>query len=170
MQKETLVINLFGGPGVGKSTTAAWLFSQLKMDGVDCEYVSEFAKDKVWEKNDEVFKCQFYITGKQIFKINRCISKVDVVITDSPILLGIFYDTDNGPDFKKAVLYQFQKYKNLNFFLERKYAYQENGRNQTEDEAKEVDRIIKLGLEEANINYISAPDKEFILEEIKRRI
>lgn len=67
-----MVVNLFAGPGTGKSTGAAYIFSKLKMKGFDCEYVSEFAKDKVWENNDEVFKSQFYITGKQVFKIKRC--------------------------------------------------------------------------------------------------
>ena len=46
--KDTLIVNLYGGPGCGKSTGAAYLFSKLKMAGVDAEYVPEFAKDKVW--------------------------------------------------------------------------------------------------------------------------
>ena len=57
--KDTLIVNLYGGPGSGKSTGAAYIFSMLKMVGVDAEYVTEFAKDKVWEGNQEVFKCQF---------------------------------------------------------------------------------------------------------------
>ena len=61
--KNTLIVNLYGGPGSGKSTGSAYIFSKLKMAGVDAEYVTEFAKDKVWEGNKEVFNCQFYITG-----------------------------------------------------------------------------------------------------------
>ena len=45
--KDTLIMNLYGGPGSGKSTGAAYIFSMLKMVGVDAEYVTEFAKDKV---------------------------------------------------------------------------------------------------------------------------
>lgn len=45
--KRTLVVNLFAQPGAGKSTGAAYLFYNLKCLGVNCEYVSEFAKDKV---------------------------------------------------------------------------------------------------------------------------
>lgn len=44
-----LIINLFGAPGAGKSTGAAYVFSQLKAAGVNAELVTEFAKDKVWE-------------------------------------------------------------------------------------------------------------------------
>ena len=59
--KNTIIINLFAGPGAGKSTGAAFIFSKLKMLGIDAELVTEFAKDKVWEQNKEAFKCQFYI-------------------------------------------------------------------------------------------------------------
>lgn len=45
-----LLINFFGAPGAGKSTASAYIFSKLKMAGVNAEYVPEFAKDKVWEK------------------------------------------------------------------------------------------------------------------------
>ena len=53
-----MVVNLFGVPGAGKSTGAAYIFSRLKMEGVNCELVTEFAKDKVWEQTEEVFKNQ----------------------------------------------------------------------------------------------------------------
>lgn len=56
--------------------------------------VTEFAKDKVWENNEEVFNNQAYIFGKQSFKISRCANKVDVVITDSPLPLSVFYNND----------------------------------------------------------------------------
>ena len=58
-----LVVNLFGAPGSGKSTGAAYIFSQLKIAGVNAELVTEFVKDKVWENNEEVFKNQAYIFG-----------------------------------------------------------------------------------------------------------
>ena len=44
--KSPLIINLFGAPGVGKSTGAAYIFSKLKMAGMNAELVTEFAKDK----------------------------------------------------------------------------------------------------------------------------
>ena len=151
--KDTLVVNLFAGPGAGKSTGAAYIFSMLKMAGVDTEYVNEYAKDKVWEDNKEVFKCQFLISGKQAYKILRCVGKVDVVITDSPIAIGAQYSQDN-PYLKDAVLYEFNKYKNLNIYINRVKKYNPNGRHQTEEEAKKIDESTKQWLKDNNINYI----------------
>lgn len=54
--KKSIVVNLFAGPGADKSTGATYIFSKLKMLGIDAEYVSEFAKDKVWEENERVFQ------------------------------------------------------------------------------------------------------------------
>lgn len=44
MEKKSLIVNLIGAPGTGKSTLMAQVFSKLKWDKVDVEMVSEFAK------------------------------------------------------------------------------------------------------------------------------
>ena len=41
---KTIVINLIGSPGTGKSTLASELFSKMKWQGYDVELVSEYAK------------------------------------------------------------------------------------------------------------------------------
>ena len=71
--KNTLIVNLFGGAGIGKSTLMARIFSELKVQGYDCEMVTEFAKDLVWEKRTETFKDELYIFAKQnhrLFRVN----------------------------------------------------------------------------------------------------
>jgi hypothetical protein len=150
-----LLINLFGGPGAGKSTGAAYIFSQLKMAGVNAELVTEFAKDKVWEGNKEVFKNQAYIFGKQYFKISRCADKVDVIITDSPLLLSIVYN-DNpvlGDSFNETVKNVFSSFNSMNYILSREKEYNPVGRNQTESEAKEVDVQVRAMLDQEKIPY-----------------
>lgn len=47
--KNTLLVTLSGAPGAGKSTGAAYIFAMLKMQGINAELVTEYAKDKVWE-------------------------------------------------------------------------------------------------------------------------
>jgi hypothetical protein len=159
MGKESnmLVVNLFGAPGAGKSTGAAYIFSQLKMKGINVELVTEFAKDKVWEDNKEVFKNQAYIFGKQSFKMSRCKDKVDVLITDSPLFLSALYNADEvlGEDFNKVVLNVFNSYDNINFFIKRNKPYNPVGRNQTEAESDALSLDLRLKLEKNGIEYLS---------------
>ena len=128
------VINLFGAPGAGKSTGAAYIFSQLKINGINAEYVSEFAKDKVWEESKEAFKNQAYLFGKQYFRISRCKDKVDVIVTDSPLPLSLLYNQDEnlGEEFNAVVMKVFNSFKNLNYYINRTKPYNPKGRLQNE--------------------------------------
>ena len=153
--KNTLVVNLLGGPGCGKSTGAAYIFSQLKMRNIDAELVTEFAKDKTWEHNDLALSNQFYIFGKQAFRLGRVYGQVDVIITDSPLILSNCY-AENAPkmeNFKKACVDLFNTYNNLNFFLTRVKKYNPNGRKQKVEEAEEISHKIKDILLENDISY-----------------
>ncbi len=44
--KKTIAINFYGGPGTGKSSMAAAIFSNLKNEGINAELVTEYAKSK----------------------------------------------------------------------------------------------------------------------------
>lgn len=166
--KKTLVVNLFAGPGAGKSTAAAYLFSKLKMDGFDCELVTEYAKDKVWEKNNKALGCQFYVTGKQAFKIFRCVGEVDIVITDSPIITGCFYNSTET--LNKAILEEANKYDNLNIFLERDFPYQQNGRIQSEKESLKLDQDIKDFLVKEKVPFETFKSSLENMDKIYKRI
>lgn len=135
-----ILVNLFGAPGAGKSTGAAYIFSQLKMRGVNAELVTEFAKDKVWEESKAVFNNQAYIFGKQYFRISRCADKVDVVITDSPLLLSLIYNNDPvlGEEFNAVVRRVMNSYNCMNYYLTRTKKYNPVGRFQTEEESNEI--------------------------------
>lgn len=172
INKKTLVVNLLAGPGCGKSTIAADLFSKLKWDGIDCELVTEYAKDLVWERRHDTFKNQIYIFGKQHHKIFRLLGQVDVIITDSPFLLSAIYDEDKRETLERLVVEEYLKCFNRNFFLMRSKKYNPNGRNQTEEGAKEVDNKILNFLHKWNIPYDSirgAPDGVLHLyQEVKK--
>lgn len=154
--KKTLVVNLFGAPGSGKSTGAAWLFAQLKMKGVNCELITEYAKDKTWEGNHVALDCQEYILGKQSFRMKRCRDKVDLIITDSPLPLGIFYNTNPVLDenYENLVLNIFNEYENLNYCLIRGKDYNPIGRNQTAEESDAIGDKIQFFLDDHNIPYV----------------
>lgn len=172
--KKTLFINLFGGPGVGKSTLCASIFTELKIRGVDCEMALEYAKDVVWEESFTKLKNQIYIFGKQHSRINRLNGKVDVVITDSPLINSIIYDITNNPHLKDLVLYEFSKLNTFNYFLNRGSNYNPNGRMQTMEDALKVDKIYKDLLQDNNIPYmdisIGENNSELISNEIIEEI
>ena len=150
--KETLVVNLFGGPGCGKSTLMAGIFYELKTRGYDCEMVTEFMKDLVWEKRDETFKDELYIFAKQNHRLFRVNGKVDIIITDRPLLLTCVYNIDDQP-LRNMCLTTFNKYRNKNFLIKRSTEYQQNGRNQNEDDAILIDNMTKILMDTNKIDY-----------------
>ncbi len=169
---NTIVINLFGEPGAGKSTAAMDITARLKRKGINAEYVSEFAKDKVYENNGEVFKHQEYLFGKQSFKMGRVRDKVQVMVVDSPLILCIVYNNDEklGHDFDETVWNMFNSYDNRNYLLTRKHTYEDAGRFQNEKEALEVRKQIVNALDSMNISYHNATSSELDCEIIANKI
>jgi hypothetical protein len=155
--RNTLVVNLYGGPGSGKSTTAAGIFSILKLHGVTCEMALEYAKDMVWEGRHETIKNQVYVFGKQFNRIYRLLGKVDVIITDSPLLLSIVYKPDEpyyNSTFNNFVTYVVDSTDNLHVVLKRVKKYSAVGRLQTEPEAILIDSKVKELIEENSCMYL----------------
>jgi len=155
--KKLTVVNFFSGPGCGKSTTAAGLFSQMKSKHYKVELVHEIAKDCVWERRDIMFNEQDWLFAQQHRLIRRLVGHdIKYAITDSPILLGIFYMPS---DFPKTLTYfiedAFNSYNNINFVLQRNpnLPYQQAGRNETIDVAKQIDDMIVRYFNRYNIPY-----------------
>ena len=152
---DTLVINLCGGPGTGKSTLSANLFAKLKMSGVDVEMATEYVKDLVFEESFKKIENQIYIFGKQHNRLYRLKNKVNVIITDSPLLNSIVYYTGNNKHFEPLVIWEFKEMNNITLYLERSFDYVQNGRMQTLDKAKKIDEIYKNLLDKYQIDYTS---------------
>ena len=161
---ETKIINLFGGPGCGKSTTASGIFYELKKRGYECELSPEFAKDKVWEDSLRTLDDQIYIFGKQYHRIWRLIGKVEYIICDSPLLNSVIYDSTDNQYLKGLVVSEFKKMNNINVFIERGNVFVQNGRNQDEEESKHIDsKIIDL-LDEIGEKYVSFAQSDVVDE------
>lgn len=155
--KETLVVNLFGGPGVSKSTNCALTFGKLKVQGVNAEMASEYAKDLVWEERHKALDFQPYICAKQMYRVHRLLGKVDVVLTDSPILFGLIYAKDIHIGWEEWLVDTFNEWNTLNFRLIRDlehHPYNPKGRLQTKDEAQEVDAQVDRLLRRYAIPHI----------------
>lgn len=149
------VINLWAGPGAGKSTTRAMLFAKMKLAGLNVEEVTEYAKDLTWENNISLLGDQLLILANQNRKLERLRGKVEFVVSDAPILLSMQYASNNflPKTFQSLMMELWDTYDNINFFVERVKPYSPVGRNQTEDEAKKIDTEIKDLLRENNISF-----------------
>ena len=159
--KNTLVVNLFGGPGCGKSTLMAAIFHQLKLNGYDCEMVTEFMKDLIWEKRTETFKDELYIFAKQNHRLFRVNGKVNIIVTDRPLLLTSVYNQDDK-ELCDLCLKTFKQYNNLNFLLKRQTTYQENGRLQSEEDAIRIDKITQDLLKSNRINHYIVNNNDLV--------
>jgi len=169
---NTVVINLVGGPCCGKSTTAAGLFAALKLRSKQkVEIVTEVIKDYVYDENKMAMQDQVLITAQQNHRLFRLNGKVDFVVSDASLLNGIMYnefynDTDNISSEIAFDLYN--QYENIVFLLPRKPEYDQYGRTQTLEQAKELDAIFVRNLEEMNIPFIDM--REYTHEEMPSRI
>lgn len=119
---------------------------------------------------------QIYIFGKQFHKIWRLKDKVDVIITDSPLLLSIYYNKEKSDYFNDFIIEQYNRFNNKLFFIERNNDYQVEGRLQTIDEAKQIDKDVKAILERYDISYECVKNEksverivDYILEELNEK-
>jgi hypothetical protein len=165
----SIIINFFSGPGAGKSTQASELFTLMKKNHMDVELTFEFPKMIAWEENYSAVKDQFYITANQHRNISRLYGKVEYIIVDSPIILGLVYNGIYGNkndyptsfydnSFDIFIIELFKKYKSLNILLKRDdKTFNGNGRLQNLQESKHIDEKIKEQLEMYKIPFIEFP-------------
>jgi hypothetical protein len=156
-----LTVNFFAGPGAGKSTAATGVFSNLKLAGENAELVTEFAKDCTWEGNKAALTCQPYITGTQIWRVQRAIQGgAQIVVTDSPVLLGAAYVAPLDPT-ALVCLQEHARYPSINFFVVRAQRYQTVGRTHTEAEAVVLDAKIECILHDHKVPFIPITSDAF---------
>lgn len=168
--KNTTMLSFFGGPGSAKSIMAAHTFALLKWKGVLAELSLEYIKTKLWENSLDVFKDQIYIFGKQYHSMFRLDGKVDVIVTDSPFLLGVIYDSTGNKHLSALIISEYKKINTINIFLERDESqYEKTGRLQDLEAAKQIDSKIITLLESSSIPYVrvkSHPDSPEIVTEL----
>src|SRR3954466_8940998 len=86
------VINMFGGPGSGKSTCAAALFVHLKNLGKRTELVGEEAKDQIYWGSVNQLTNQFLLAGLQYARLkNLEDAGCELAIADSHLIQNSVY-------------------------------------------------------------------------------
>jgi hypothetical protein len=153
------VINLWGGPCAGKSTTAAVVFADLKNHGIQAELVGEYAKELIWQgkrwmlgpNGDQkiVFK------GQLARLLNLYHSECEVAIADSPLLQNLAYA--KGRDCYEEIKAEALAYENLwthwHVWIDRTEHYSTFGRVHTLDQAIQKDIEIKAQIEELGMRF-----------------
>ena len=163
-ERDTIVVNAYAGAGAGKTTACLEICAMLKKNGYVAEYVSEYAKDLVWDRNFELLdgtqEHQFEILNEQLKRMDRLYGKVDFIVTDAPILLNRIYNNEITDDYKIMLRELNNQYSNFNFFVERDTSsFEAEGRLQNLEESIEKDNEIKQMLSESELYYKSYSHK-----------
>lgn len=150
-----IVVNLYGGPCSGKSTLMAGLFYKLKSLGKNVEMSTEFVKDSVYDGNPYPFQDQIYVFANMLKHLRQYDGKVDYVITDAPLLMNSIYGEKELPTFHKLVMEEYNRYNNINYFLERSkdVDFVSSGRVNTEKESNDIQKKVKKLLDKNDIPY-----------------
>ncbi len=158
VERIPVVVNAFGGPGSGKSTACMDICQQLKKLGYNAEYVQEYAKELVYDKNWELLDGseahQFEILKEQVHRMDRLYGQADFIITDSPILLNSIYNQELTAAYSVMVQELHGQYHNFSFFVERDgESFQQEGRIHNLEESIMKDKEIQTLLKNNNIYY-----------------
>jgi hypothetical protein len=152
-------INFFAGPGAAKSTLAAWLFAQLKIEGFDAEHVSEAVKFWTFIGRPPTSFDQVYLMAKQLHQEDIILrgSKA-IVVTESPLLLSVCYAMRYGApcwDHLARIGREFdKKYPPLNLFVDRgDLEYKTDGRFEDRENAIKMDKMILGFLRKNDMPY-----------------
>lgn len=146
---KTLNVNLYAGPGIGKSVTAARLYAELKLRGIHTELVSEYAKELVYLGILHE-KAQTDILEEQIRRQGLLQGQARVVVTDAPAPMSLVYAhrlVDDPAVHKK--LHQLlangtRGWVNLDVLLHRdlKTGFETEGRSQNPEQSMQLQREI----------------------------
>jgi Cdc6-like AAA superfamily ATPase len=161
---KTKIINLYGPPGVGKSTLAADIYSYLKRKDRSVELVREVAKDYVYlgKKPNEID--QLTINVNQMANEYIKYGKVEYIVTDCPYLLPAFYYSYNhGLTTAMTNIQLMNKLRNdldvssLNFYLpfHNSHYYKQEGRFENSVESNVIDNQL--------IDFLNMYDEKFTL-------
>ena len=108
MSTKPLIIELIGAPGSGKSTGAAYIYSKLKMKGVNCQLAREAATQFILDgKVDDLTSPMGQIdVNLAQFKMYESFKKqgVDYIVSDSSMRLASVYLNTNDHLLRNATL------------------------------------------------------------------
>ena len=167
------VINLFGSSGSGKSTTAAGLAYELKIEGFKVEIINEYAKELCILNSEHLLENQIWIFANQYQKMKYLSEDLDFVITDSPLMLSYFYGIKYNFNFEKLfplIKDVHNSFNNINIFLERNHGWDQYARVQSENESSLDSESLKDFLKAESIEYTTFKTGNYLPAILKKYI
>ena len=174
--RATVVVNVFGGPGCGKTAMAWEICERLRREGFLVEYAPEYAKELTWDASSKAATelersharelldgrpdHQMAIVREQHRRISRCIGQVDFVVTDGPLVQTLAYmrgADSKSPDIRRLYAKVREQtvelarlYPTFDLLAKRSGArdYPQAGTDYTRDQALAVDRTVRALLDE----------------------
>lgn len=145
-------LNLYAGPGVGKTTAMASVFAELKHMRINAEMAVEYSKELVWHHAD--------FDQEQIFQVQARRMSVakhtDLVVTDGPLLQQMVYVDDEA--LQRRIVAEYALYENIDILLIRSdMLYDPNGRYSDEATARVLDEEIEATLKRLAVSFIRLP-------------
>jgi hypothetical protein len=172
---KTTIINMYGGPGCGKSTSAAYIYYLLKSQGENAELVREYVKDWAYESRKFSAYDEIYFLGKQVRHESMLFGKVDWIVTDAPVYMTAYYASLYcSPQLAHGIAQAAQAFykqaeddghQHMHVMLKRIKPYQADGRYQSEEQALNIDRGVADMLAKFHVPVInSAPEEAALID------
>lgn len=149
------VINVYGAPCSRKTTFSMALFVLLKMHKINCEFIPESAKILTWENRQIPLHDRLYMLGESSLNLSILNEKVDVIVSEGPILTNLLYSKPLTEDIIKVHLQKYKEFDNIDFFLHRIDPLGTEGRNETSGEqVDEMEKELRDILDSCGVDYI----------------
>lgn len=169
---NTLHVNYWGNPGVGKSGLAGQLYGRLSEAGYLVELVKEYAKELYWKgalvRRDDrtgeiVEEEQLLITTEQFRREAEYDSRVQVIVTDSPVLQGLVFAPSHYRGELTNIMRQLTAgWTSIDILVNKDLSadYQSGGRIQTSQESMALRPEIEMILKAERPDYLEMNNKE----------
>lgn len=169
--KRTIVVNLIAPPNSAKRQTGEKLCEELLKQGVTCSLVSQSGKGHETARYSSV-KDEIYIFSKQFHKMFRLHGNIEVVVTDRPLVLSLYYNYKYGKGYynrlNDLILEQDKNFYNMNFYLDNRFPTHDYDIDI--EELMDMDGELKNLLKEFNISYMVVSDSQKRVKEMSELI
>jgi hypothetical protein len=143
-------LNLYAGPGAGKTTAMASVFAELKHMRINAEMAVEYSKELVWHQMDFDQEKIFRVQARRMSVARH----TDLVVSDGPFLQQLVYVEEE--ELQRRIIAEYAQYENIDVLLTRSdgMLYDPNGRYSDEATARVLDEEIEAMLKRLAVSFI----------------